>query len=338
MRIPFHTKLALPYFPVLALGFLLLLSLNIGYLDCQGLPFAKQDIDNYLDMFHARDSDLAHRFYVWQINSIHDITGWDYPHIIFYTSFWKAYFIFPFVFFLFFCSMGQDIGRSGLAVVLLYSFSWWIPMHLILGLHAQFDSMIFFFLFATASNLRRQTNGIELELVYWMAIFMSLISHYYIIVMYWIYFMFYGPAKGRKYLVLSGILIFIGLTYYHGKDPAVFLGLDAKVSLYTALLIGGALWLGEYEDASSTDRRYILALGILGLLSDNHRLFLYALPYLAYHFAIRYEQYGFPKQIIFFLGAIYYNYLTLIFWLSNMRAELRTERDIPLMCFDMLTR
>lgn len=336
MRIPFHSKLALPYFPLIALGFLLILSLNIGYLDCQGLPFAKGDIDNYLNMFDIRDSDIAHRFYVSQMNGLHDILGFDYPHLLFYTSVWKAYFIFPFVLFLFFCSMGQDIGRSGLAVILLYTFSWWMPMHLILGLHAQFDSMIFFFLFATASNLRRHTGGFELELVYWSSIMISIMSHYYIIVVYWIYFMFYG--KHKKYIFIAGLSLMFILPYFNGGDPSVFIGLDAKVSIYTALMMGGVLWLGEYEDTSPTDRRYILALGILGLLSDNHRLFIYALPYLAYHFAIRYEQYGMPKQIIFFLGAIYYSYLSLIFWLSNMRAELRNERGIDLYCFDLLTR
>ena len=336
MKIPFHTKLALPYFPLLALAFLLLISLNIGFLDCQGLPFTKTDIDNYLMMFEARDSDIAHRFYVLQINGIADITGWDYVHTVFYTSFWKAFLIFPIIFFLFFCSMGQNIGRAGLAVVLLYTFSWWIPMHLILGLHAQFDSMLFFFLFATAANLRRQTNGIELELVYWGSIFMAIISHFYILVVFWIYFMFYGSHKKILFLSGFGVLYILGLL--DGYDVMIYLGLDQKVSIYTMLMIGGVLWLGEYEDTPTTDRRYILVLGIFGLISDNHRLFLYALPYLAYHFAIRYEQYGIPKQIMFFIGALYYNYLSLIFWISNMRGEIRNERTIGTECFDMLTK
>jgi len=334
MNIPFHTKLALPYFPVLALGFLLLLSLNIGFLECEGLPFAKSDIDNYLRMFDERDSDLAHRFYVLQMNGLHDIFGWDYPHLVFYTSFWKAYLIFPFVFFLFFCSIGQNIGRAGLSVVLLYSFSWWLPMELILGLHAQFDSMLFFFLFATAANLKKQTGGFELDIVYWGSILFSVLSHYYIIVVYWIWFMFYG--KHKRYTLISGVGVLYALGVLTKTPFSLFVSFDERVSVFTALMMGGVLWLGEYEDASSTDRRYILALGILGLASDNHRLFLYAMPYLAYHFAIRYEQYGIPKQVIFFLGMVYYNYLGLIFWLSNMRAEIRTERAIDRACFDML--
>ena len=335
VKIPFHTKLALPYFPLLALAFLILISLNIGFLDCQGLQFTKTDIDNYLMMFEARDSDIAHRFYVLQINGISDITGWDYMHTVFYTSFWKAFLIFPIIFFLFFCSLGQNIGRSGLAVVLLYSFSWWIPMHLILGLHAQFDSMMFFFLFATAANLRRQTNGIELDLVYWGSMFMAIISHFYVLVVLWIYFMFYGSHK--KIVFASGLVIVYILGLLEGYPLSVYLGMDQKVSVFTMLMIGSILWFGEYRDSTSTDRKYIIVLAIFGLLSDNHRLFLYALPYLAYHFAIRYEQYGIPYQVILFFGALYYNYLTLIFWITNMRAEIPIDRKIDYVCFDLLT-
>ena len=322
------------------LGFLLTVSLNLNFIDCQNIPFQKNDIDNYMEMFTGiQNTDIYHIFYVSQIKSIMRFTGYSASYVVFYTMLLKAYLFFPFCIFLFYCSINRSPRQALYAVVLLYSFTWFLPMHLLLGLHAQFDSMLFYVIYLCANNLRKKVYDTDLEIVFYGSIFFSVISHPYILFVFYLRYLFYG-RKEPKILFIASVLMSAFLIYRFA-NPQFLFGFDGNTDLLTAFLVFPfslvTLWYIKGLPLPKRSKKYFFALVVLGVLSDNHRMMLITMIELGYYFSLWLTSRNNLLKLYIWIFSLLYFYYTWVFWLSAFRAEIINERTITTYCFDLLT-
>lgn len=315
----------IPLFFCFILLFFFFLSNNLLYLDCRGLPLMKGDIDNYIPMFiDPSSADFIHIFYAYQIYFLERSLDFGWGYTIFFRSMFFAWLFLPLVLFVYFCSFDADPLSALAAVLLVYVFSWWVPVYLVMGILAQFECMAFFFLFWTCYNLRKKTGGLFLDFFYGFFFVLSCLNHPYVLFVFGVRFFFVRGGVLTLPFLFGGVAV----ASHHGFYSLLYTGLSEN--LFTAVMVGGLCSLGVFFVPRQM-RFYSFFMFFAGLFSHTHRLFLFVLPDLSYYLV---RHYRFKPLFFVFCGvfSILYSYVSAFFWLNSFAGEL-LFREGGLDCF-----
>ena len=331
--------------PLLLVWFLLLsvfTLLNTEYLECLGLPFGKGDIHNYMDMF-AGDVDIYHALFIAQIRGLSEYTGYTLGEVLAWSIMGKGFFLMPLAYFMYMASLEGDPKRSLYATLLVFLFSWLTYLHIMIGVHAQFEGFFWYLIWNTCYNLKRRgAHDFDLDLVFWGSMLLTILYYPLTIVLFYLHYLV-SPGRFTPRLLFLPVLAVVLL--YKTPDIWLFLASSKTVSPWTAFMLAPLALLfilldfislndrrGQYIDR---DKLLYTAIFILGLFTDNHRLAIYAVPYLYY----RATKYFRKKEYIILVLAVAYTIYSFDYHLTQMWYEIVNEGKVGEYCIKkILTR
>jgi hypothetical protein len=285
--------------------------LNVGWLECSGYPLSKSDVDNYGHFIVDHSYEGLHVLITHEWRLFSWLFGWTPQETIWYTSSWKHFLILPICLFLYFAAATGNPRQSVHAILILYLASWWTHTHLWLGLHGQFQAIMYYLLFMSGYHLyRRGAHGFELQVLMLLAGVMSVLTHHYVI---FAYIMWIVPKYPRAGVCLSAL---IGYMYWDQIIRAFGFG---GVNVWSAILVAGPLYFGLIYPRGCR-RTTMLVMTVFGVLSIHHRLILYVLPDLALELTKVKKQWWLKIYCLF--GVVWHP----LWWLVNLRYEILMER------------
>ena len=337
-------KKSLPYIIVWILLALVFSLLNTEYLMCINLPFGKGDILNYMPMFTG-DADIHHALFAAQIKGLSVYLNLPIPYVFAWSIYLKGFLLMPLAYFLYMCSLEGKPKLALYATGLVCIFSWLPYSHMIIGIHAQFEGFFWYLIWLTCGNLRRRgAHDFDLDLVYWGSITLSLLYYPLTVVVFYLHFL--SCKKIKLWMRLAPALFIAAGLVYRTPQPLAYFWSFETVTFYTLILLAplAVLYIlcdltdlndrkGVYLDV---DKTLFTLMFIVGLFAHNHRMALYAVPYLYYRFATTIKPY---EMLPLLLLALVYAYYSFDFHLTQMWYEIISEGKVADDCIKaILTR